>query len=76
MRKKLILQAVCLASLIYGGLALFSPEAVHAQACCASPSDPSACGSNPNWYCCLFQDDQCSPPGYPGFCYLTDCPEG
>ncbi len=76
MRKHLILPVLCLASIIYGGLALFSPKAAQAAAaaCCAWPDDPSACGSDPNWYCCLYNNNPCYGDDYPGWCFMNNCP--
>jgi hypothetical protein len=76
MKRNLLAPALCLASLVYGASALLTPIPARADAgaCCADPTNPSACGSDPSWYCCTYHDYQCDGPDFRGVCARNDCP--
>jgi len=76
-KRQIVLSLVCLASLVYGGLALYAPTAAQAAACCQDQNNWAACGSDSNWYCCVYTPDQyCNPDfGLYGWCYRNNCPE-
>lgn len=74
MRKVRILVCLSLMSMVYGGWALLTPPLkAQAAACCTDPNDYASCGSDPNWYCCMYSSN-CRDDGYPGYCYLNNCP--